>query len=300
MPPDGSAPEDGSPDDPDAPPPFGSAPPGYAGLPPHLDGEPTVESAPSFHDPPYSGPPHPLPGSVPPIRATLSPRRGKRERWVWIVVVTVAVALLGLWLASTVRAITAGTPASGPSDADRVAGPQQPTTVPGVPDVTTTLPRMDPDDTALYDEVRCRFSGSSTVQPGVRIIDDEPTPQRMELLPDAAFDCTSVEGRTTGAISMTTEMPGMTAFRGEGTATGVIDWTTIGPDIPPELGRRSNLTAEVELAYPNVILLFTIQDGPYQGYKGRVVLGKWSFQQDAQGRIVQVDFEPTDVVLSDG
>ena len=103
----------------------------------------------------------------------------------------------------------------------------------------------------------------------------------------------------TGEVSMATEMPSMDAFAGEGTATGVIDWSMLGPDIPESAGRRSNFTAEVQLAYPNVILLVTIGDGPYAGYKGSVVLGKWTFRQDGERRIVQVDFEPTDLVLSD-
>ncbi|UDY34813.1 hypothetical protein [Dermatobacter hominis] len=298
VPPDGSAPEGGSSGDRDGPPPFTSAPPGSSGLPPHLKGAPTTESSPPFHDPPYSGPSHPVPTWVPPVRATLSPHRGRRERWVWVAVVAVLVGLCALWIASTVRGLTDA--AGGPAEPGPVAGPEVPSSLPGAPDVTSTLPSADPEDAAVYDEVRCRFEGSSTVEPGVRISDGEPTPQRMELLPGATFDCTSVEGRTTGGISMTTEMPEMTARRGKGSAIGVIDWTTVGPGIAPDLGRRSNLTAEVELAFPNVILLFTIQDGPYQGYKGRVVLGKWTFRNDEAGRIVQVDFEPTDVVLSDG
>ncbi len=287
MPPDGPAPERDSSGDPTEPPAFTTAPPGASGLPHRVEGTPTTQSAPSFHDPPYSGPSHPLPMWVPPIRTTLSPHRGRRERRVWLIVVVIIVGALALWLGSIVWGFVSGPAPAEPFGAED-AGP-----------VMTTLPPLDPEDAALYDEVRCRFSGSSTVEPGVRISDDVRTPQRMELLPGATFDCVSVEGRTTGAIRLTTDMPSMNAFRGEGTATGVIDWSVVGPGIPEELGRTSNLTAEVELAYPNVILLFTIQDGPWAGYKGRVVLAKWTFQHDAQGRIVQVDFEPTDLVLSE-
>ncbi len=290
MPPGQDAPGEGTPDGPDRPPPFTAVPPGSRGLPPRVDGEPVVESAPSFHDPPYSGPSHPVPTWVPPVRMTLSPHRGRRERRIWIAVVVVLAVGLALWIGSLVIGPLLGQAFGEPGDG-------QPMAPFGA---TTTLPPLDPEDAALYDEVRCRFSGSSTVEPGVRITDGDPTPQRMELLPDATFDCVSPEGRATGAIRLTTDMPSMNAFSGEGTATGVIDWSTVGPGIPDELGRTSSLTAEVELAYPNVILLLTIQDGPYAGFKGSVVLGKWTFRTDAQGRIVQVDFEPTDVVMSDG
>ena len=208
----------------------------------------------------------------------------------WAVVAAVAVlAVVVLGYVTVVRPIDR---AMDEWDPERSVGPRD-------PDVTTTLPPLDPEDAALYDEVRCRLRGSSTVDPGVAIEGTGPSAQRMQLLPGAEFDCVSAEGRTTGSISMTTEMPEMTAFHGEGTATGVIDWSTVGPGISEASGRTSHLTAEVELAYPNVILLFTIQDGPYHGYRGSVVLGKWSFRTDAAGRIVQVDFEPTDLVLSD-
>ncbi len=55
---------------------------------------------------------------------------------------------------------------------------------------------------------------------------------------------------------------------------------------------------EIELLYPHIVVWVSIDEGPWAGFEGKLVLSDWDRVEDSQGRIVEIVFRPTEVVFS--
>jgi hypothetical protein len=55
---------------------------------------------------------------------------------------------------------------------------------------------------------------------------------------------------------------------------------------------------EIELLFPEIVVWVTIIDGPYAGFRGKLVLIDWIRVEDDEGRIVEIVFNPTEVTFS--
>lgn len=157
----------------------------------------------------------------------------------------------------------------------------------------------------VFRDVRCTFSGSSTLDPGLsESLLAGSSVQKMELKPGASFECIDEYGTSSGKVSMSAKFPALTALRGAGVGPGLIEWQTLPPDAPgaPAPGvegpRKSVTQNEVELALPHILVWITIVDGPYAGLKGKLVLDDWELVKDVDGTIVEVRFQPTDVTFA--
>ncbi len=151
-----------------------------------------------------------------------------------------------------------------------------------------------------FQEVSCVFSGTSSLHPGLGRL-PVPSEQKMELEEGSSFRCRDDYGQSSGTVSMSAKFPGLTPFRGTGLGPGLIEWDTLPLGAPGAAvdGPKESITRnEVELLYPTIIVWITIEDGPYAGLKGKLVLRDWELIRDTDGSITGLRFSPTDFTLA--
>jgi hypothetical protein len=149
----------------------------------------------------------------------------------------------------------------------------------------TTLPPIVAS--SEFDELECVFRGTSTLDPPLPFDVDVPArPHRMGLLEGASFDCGGGGRRASGLVSLSAQFDRLDLFSGLAAGTGEIVWDGVEP-------ARSSTAVEVEVAVPMIVVWTTIIDGPYAGFRGRLVLDRWEQVLDDRGDIVGVRFEPT-------
>lgn len=151
--------------------------------------------------------------------------------------------------------------------------------------------------TDVYNEISCLFSGTSVMQPPLPFdVGYHGGPHAMSLEPGARFDCADgAAEESAGSVSIDATFDTMSVLSGVAKGTGRIEWERIGPSagVEPSHGMASNTEVEVELDVPLIIVWTTILDGPYAGYKGRLILQDWEQLLDDEGRIRGVRFAPT-------
>lgn len=147
-----------------------------------------------------------------------------------------------------------------------------------------------------YRNLRCVFLGTALLDPGIDPKNLVGSPQRMTLSEGARFDCTSSDPPTAGDITLDVTFDDMTKLDGAAAGGGRITWRSLPPgEAAPSAGPPvSSTRTEIELRFPEIVVWVTVLDGPYAGFRGRVVLNRWEVVYDDAGRIVEVRFEPTD------
>jgi hypothetical protein len=176
---------------------------------------------------------------------------------------------------------------------------------------TTTLPptpgegrpgaEPDPDDAAFV-ELTCQFTGTSKLGRPLSMENWTDTPPNtMSLQPGASFDCSDGTARSAGTLELSAEFEGLNAERGVGAGQGRIQWTELPEErrVPGELAPVSTTGVEVQLDLPVIIVWTTILDGPYAGYRGRLVLRDWE-PLFGEGGIVGTRFDPTSTTFTPG
>ena len=154
-----------------------------------------------------------------------------------------------------------------------------------------------------YEELRCAFSGQSELNPGLSgsLLAGGST-QRMTLAPGARFECEQNGDDTAGTVEMDAVFPDLDVMSGVAKGKGRISWERVPPHEAAGHGPgplESSTNTEVELAFPQILVWVTITDGPYAGYRGKLVLEDWELVHDRSGTIVGVRFEPTDFRFSE-
>ena len=153
-----------------------------------------------------------------------------------------------------------------------------------------------------FAELTCRFTGTSTLATPLSMDDRFPAaPNEMTLEPGAAFDCTDADEASAGTIELTAAFESLSALRGVGAGQGRIRWTELPAERRPTDGLAADSTTgvEVELQVPVIVVWTTILDGPYAGYRGRLVLQDWE-PIFGQGGITAVRFAPTSTTFRPG
>jgi hypothetical protein len=173
------------------------------------------------------------------------------------------------------------------------------TTLPPLPEAGAPAPGADPGGEPFV-ELTCRFSGTSLLDEPLASDGSGPgAPNRMELEPGAAFDCDDGGTRSSGTIELSAEFESLSAFSGIASGQGRIVWS----ELPGELGVPSGPASvsttgvEVELAFPAIVVWTTILDGPYAGYRGRLVLTDWE-PLFGEGGIIGTRFNPTEATFA--
>jgi hypothetical protein len=98
---------------------------------------------------------------------------------------------------------------------------------------------------------------------------------------------------------LSAEFESLSAFSGIASGQGRIVWS----ELPGELGVPSGPASvsttgvEVELAFPAIVVWTTILDGPYAGYRGRLVLTDWE-PLFGEGGIIGTRFNPTEATFA--
>jgi hypothetical protein len=234
-----------------------------------------------------------------------TPRRGRRDRpgdgrssgATVLIVTLVAVALIaagitGLVLGSRDRdnptAFSAEDPAAAlhapPSERNRPADAHEP---------TTTVEGVPPDG-AEFAPLDCVFAGTAVVEPAIG-----PSPaERVQMrLDDAAnFGCDHAEGPAAGSVALDVDFEQLDLFSGYGRGAGRIDWDAV-PDsrLPPGTPAPgpSVTDTEVEFILPQIIVWITVLDGPFEGFRGKLVLEDWELRQRPELGRTEVVFAPT-------
>jgi hypothetical protein len=121
----------------------------------------------------------------------------------------------------------------------------------------------------------------------------------MELAPGASFECQGPPRPSAGEVEMSASFEELGLFNGVGTGEGTIHWSS-GTELPEsEAGDTTSLTHnEIELLFPEIVVWVMIIDGPYAGFRGKLALVDWTRVQDDEGRIVEIVFNPTEVIFS--
>lgn len=254
--------------------------------------------------------------------APLPPQRGRgnRGRTPWGLVVALGCVMLVVLLAigstllgSDGGAGTADDESAEPIDVDDPSGhiPEAPPSARGeLP--TTTVPgpvggqhpageRHGGDDG--FAELSCRFTGTSTLEQPLSL-DSFGTaqPNRMRLEPGARFDCTDGDEAAAGSLELDARFESLSVVAGLGFGTGRITWTELPParQVAGELAPTSTTGVEVQLELPEIVVWTTILDGPYAGYRGRLVLRDWEPIPAGSGDIVGTRFATTATTFSPG
>lgn len=154
-----------------------------------------------------------------------------------------------------------------------------------------------------YEELRCAFSGESRLDPGLSgSMFAGGSEQRMTLAPGARFECEQNGDATAGTVTMDALFPDLSLLSGVAKGTGRISWEQVPPEETEGHGEwplESSTETEVELALPQILVWVTITDGPYAGYRGKLVLEDWELLRDSDGTVVGVRFRPTDFRFSE-
>lgn len=172
---------------------------------------------------------------------------------------------------------------------------------------TTTVPRVvdraNLDTEAArsgerFEELTCEFFGRSRISPPLSGMRFWARAQRaMKLEPGARFECRDRTSESSGTIALSATFPSLGLFDGVGSGTGSITWSesTTTAAAP---GAVSSTVVEIELDVPVVVVWTTIVEGPYAGYRGRLVLREWDLIRDGSSDIVGIEFERTTTVMS--
>lgn len=153
-----------------------------------------------------------------------------------------------------------------------------------------------------HEELRCAFTGEARLDPGLR--NDRQglssSQQRMTLLPGASFKCERNGEFASGHVDMDATFESLDLLAGVAEGPGLIRWRTVPADEaeghPAPL--ESATSNEVELRFPEILVWITITEGPYEGFRGKLVLDRWELVEDGAGNIVGVAFQPTDFRMS--
>jgi hypothetical protein len=152
---------------------------------------------------------------------------------------------------------------------------------------TTSLPRIveRPDRSTEaaasgeeFAELTCEFTGTSVLARPLSMEGSFPAaPNEMTLEPGAAFDCTDGVQASSGSIELSAVFDSLSAVSGVGAGQGRIRWSELPEDqrVPGVFAPESSTGVEVQLQVPVIVVWTTILDGPYAGYRGRLVLRDW-------------------------
>ncbi len=213
-----------------------------------------------------------------------------------IVLVSLAVVALLLFDGAFLSRGDAATEALPPSE--RGAAP------------TTTVPRVVTDadrrtaaarSEQRFEELECMFSGTSTLDPPLATGSFfGGSTHRMALEPGARFECEDGTGRSSGTVGLDATFDSLNMLRGVASGTGSIDWSELGPghELPGQAPPASPTVIEVQLDYPVIVVWTTITDGPYAGFRGRLVLRDWEQIHDDDGNISGVEFARTSTTFA--
>lgn len=152
-----------------------------------------------------------------------------------------------------------------------------------------------------FAELTCGFTGRSTLDPPLSMRDlTAAGPHRMALEPGARFDCTDGSDRSTGTVALDADFEDLSAITGVGAGSGRITWEEVAPqERAAAAGATSSGTlVEVELDLPVIVVWTTIVDGPYAGFRGKLVLREWERVTDEDGDVIGVDFARTTTKFS--
>ena len=182
--------------------------------------------------------------------------------------------------------------ASGAPTQDTTAS--QDTTAP-----TTSTPDLAPQE-ERYEELRCTFSGRAILDPGLPFSLFESSPQSMRLAAGAHFECEGPPRPTSGEVEMSADFDDLGLFSGLGRGDGRMTWKDLPGDAgpAPDGAAVSSTDNEIELLYPEIVVWVSIVEGPYAGFRGKLVLADWERVEDEEGRIVEIVFNPTTVTFS--
>ena len=243
------------------------------------------------------------------------PGGGDGRPWALILVLGAALVVLVGLAAAVLLGVGSGGDVSKAGDG---AGIDELFPASGIPDEppsergdlpTTSLPQVvqEPDRSteagssgAPFDELTCAFTGTSKLATPLPLDDTfSSAPNRMTLEPGAAFDCTGGESASAGTIELDATFDELGAFAGVGAGTGRISWRDLPQDqqVPGELAPESSTGVEVQLEFPVIVVWTTILDGPYAGYRGRLVLRDWEPIMSPDG-IAGVNFATTSTTFA--
>lgn len=219
-------------------------------------------------------------------------------------VVLVAAIWGALWFIDTVddsldevanRALVTDPPAAleeklPPSERDRLGAQEQGVQI-----------GQEPDDNT-FTELSCTFSGQSNLDPPLSLTVPSASPTVMTLSPGSRFDCTDNLESSSGAVALDATFPELTLSSGVAAGTGRIDWETIGlsQQQPGSDPLPSATEVEIELDRSVIVVWTHIVDGPYSGYRGRLVLREWEPLFDDDAQITGVRFANTSTVFKRG
>jgi hypothetical protein len=180
-------------------------------------------------------------------------------------------------------------PDAPPSDRGRLPATSMPEVVEAPPGV----------DEAPFRELDCRFAGEALIEPGVPMAGAAST-QQMRLQPGATFDCVDGTERSAGSIELDASYDELSAFSGVGSGSGRIAWDQIAPSATTDGtgALESSTGVEIQLEFPVIVVWTTILDGPYTGFRGRLVLSDWEPVFGSDDVIVGVRFVPTSTTFA--
>jgi hypothetical protein len=245
------------------------------------------------------------------------PGRGRRPPWGLIVALGCALLVVLVAVVATLVAVSAG---RGTLDEEQ-AGPVGPGAQGDLPVLppsergelpATTLPAVvDRQDLsseaarsgAAFSELTCTFTGTSRLdRPLSMDALGSAVPNRMTLEPGARFACTADQETSAGTITLDAAFDSLSALAGLGSGTGTIAWSELPPArrVPGELAPTSRTGVEVQLELPVIVVWTTILDGPYAGFRGRLVLRDWDPIFDESGDISGIRFATTATTFSPG
>lgn len=248
--------------------------------------------------------------SEPPWISPVAPERprasaSRTAAGIAALVVALVVVILVLWLLFDGAVLSRGDAATEqrpPSERGVLA----PTTLADDPDVSpTSVPAVVDEQNresaaarggATFAELECRFRATSTIEPPLSIgLPVGGGTHRMGLEDGATFACSDGSERSAGTISLDATFEQLNAFNGVTSGTGSIDWTELAPDrrTPGEPTPSSTTGVEIQLDYPVIVVWTTILDGPFAGYRGRLVLRDWEQVYDGAGLIEGIRFAET-------
>lgn len=152
-----------------------------------------------------------------------------------------------------------------------------------------------------FNELSCTFTGTSTLERPLALDSAAAPPNRMTLEPGARFECTDGTESSSGTLELTADFETLSFDRGIGAGEGRITWTEL-PEarrVPGELAAESVTGVEVQLQLPVIVVWTTIVDGPYAGYRGRLVLRDWE-PLTGEGGITGTRFATTSTTFAPG
>lgn len=259
-------------------------------------------------------------GDTPWLPAPPARPPGRRRPWGVIVALAAALAVVLLGVGATL--VDLGGSSGERSDDEDLLEPIGPEGPPGeVPELPpsergelppTSLPAVvqDQDLTSeaarsgeAFEELTCEFTGTSRLARPLSFESSEGSPSNsMTLEPGARFDCTDGTEASAGTLGLDATFESLDAFAGLGAGTGRITWSEL-PDarrVPGELAPTSSTGVEVQLEFPVIVVWTTILDGPYAGYRGRLVLRDWEPLFDEDGNITGTRFATTSTTFRPG